>query len=168
MESLLAGENTDFLIDGLNFKVGQNQASYIETKREATFFSPIDAASPDQVRVVKWNLAAPDAFIDLSTLCMSFELQNTGSHPLTFLSSSTSSLFSRVTFRVSSALAEDLQYYNRTTEMLLRCTPYQYRLNQTVGEFDPAGGSFEGNDFTASAIPSTEKRQSSKRAKFMG
>jgi len=42
--------------------------------------------------------------------------------------------------------------------MLLRCTPYQYRLNQTVGELDPAASSFEGNDFAASAIPSQEKR----------
>ena len=56
------------------YKLGPT-ASYVESRQEATFFSSVQTASPDGVRVMTFNVNS-DAFLDVNSLFFTWTVTN--------------------------------------------------------------------------------------------
>ncbi len=68
MEHIIAS-GSDFLVGPLTYDVLQDQASYVTGRRNCQIFASVPEAGPLSVKSVKFNIADPNGFIDLSTLC---------------------------------------------------------------------------------------------------
>ena len=67
MEAALSSSNTDNLINGLDFSLNQNTASYVEDRPESTWFASSNYFSPTGVRATRANVAG-NTFEDLTTM----------------------------------------------------------------------------------------------------
>ena len=129
MESIVAS-GSDFLVGPLSYEVMQDQASYVTTRRNSQIFASVPEAGPTSVKSVKWNIADPNGFIDLSTLCFSFTVQEKGgAAALQPLTSIPHNYFSRMIVRCSSSLVEDVQLLGRTEEMFSRFLSKEKKAN---------------------------------------
>ena len=77
MESIIAS-GSDFLCGPLSYDVLNDQASYVTGRRHCQIFASVPEAGPSSVKSVKFNIADPNGFIDLSTLCFSWTVRETG------------------------------------------------------------------------------------------
>jgi len=68
MESIVAA-GQDFLVGLLSDDVLQDQAGYVTGRRFSQIFASVPEAGPNSVKSVKFNIADPNGFLDLSTLC---------------------------------------------------------------------------------------------------
>jgi hypothetical protein len=151
MESIISSGN-DFLLGPLSYDVMQDQASYVTSRRNSQIFANVSEVGPNAVKSVKFNLADPSGFLDLSTLCFSFTVVNTGPgvlHPLTAIPHN---FWSRLIVRCSSALVEDIQHMGKTEEMFSRFMSLEKRKNAAVMGLGQTGGTQAGDDHAARTI----------------
>ncbi len=161
MEHIIAS-GSDFLVGPLTYDVLQDQASYVTGRRNCQIFASVPECGPLAVKSVKFNIADPNGFIDLSTLCFSWTVQEKGGHhalqPLTAIPHC---YWGRMIIRCSSALVEDLGggHLGRTEEMFSRFMSQAKRENAAVMGHGWTGGTQAGNNHKArSLIANAEKR----------
>ena len=163
MESVLsAGE--DFLVGPLDYgSIGKDQAQYVQERRQTTIFASVDRAGPTAVRSVKFSVADPNGFLDLSTLMFSWDVINKDdAKPLQMLTAIPHCCWSRMVVRVSSALVEDLGgnggSFPRHEELLSRFMSHEKRLNMANMGFGISSGTMQGDDHVARPIPASSTR----------
>ncbi len=112
---------SDFLVGPLSYDVLNDQASYVTGRRNSQIFASVPEAGPTSVKSVKFNVADPNGFLDLSTLCFSWTVEEKGgANALQPLTAIPHNYWSRMIVRCSSALVEDIQFLGRTEEMFSR------------------------------------------------
>jgi len=154
MESIIAS-GSDFLCGPLSYDVLNDQASYVTGRRNCQIFASVPEAGPSSVKSVKFNIADPNGFIDLSTLCFSWTVrENGGLLPLQPLTAIPHNYWGRMIIRCSSALVEDLGggHLGRTEEMFSRFLSQAKRENAMVMGHGWTGGSQAGNNHKARPI----------------
>ncbi len=159
MESIVAS-GSDFLVGPLSFDVLQDQASYVTGRRNSQIFASVPECGPASVKSVKFNVADPNGFIDLSTLCFSWTVQEKGGaaalQPLTAIPHN---YWSRMIIRCSSALVEDIGNLGRTEEMFSRFMSQAKRENAAVMGHGVTGATAAGDDHKARPlIANAEKK----------
>ncbi len=154
MESIVAS-GSDFLVGPLSFDVLNDQASYVTNRRNCQIFANVSECGPLSVKSVKFNVADPNSFIDLSTVCFSWTVQEKGGtaalQPLTAIPHN---YWSRMIVRCSSALVEDLGggHLGRVEEMFSRFMSQAKRENAAVMGHGQTGATAAGNDHKARPI----------------
>ena len=117
LETHIAGAE-DKLLDSLHF-AGKTSASYV-TERRSVSFAPQAASNftPNGVRLMRFNLADQNGWLEGNTLRLVFTLHNATANPLVPICDSPASMFRRL--RVignGSAMIEDIEEYGRVHEM---------------------------------------------------
>ena len=117
LETHIAGAE-DKLLDSLHF-AGKTSASYV-TERRSVSFAPQAASNftPNGVRLMRFNLADQNGWLEGNTLRLVFTLHNATANPLVPICDSPASMFRRM--RVignGSAMIEDIEEYGRVHEM---------------------------------------------------
>ena len=157
MESILAsgGGGEEFLIGPLSYASPDTQASYIQHRFESTVFAQISEAGPNSIRTVRFNIAAPAHFIDLSSLHFAFTVVNNDTqNDLQFLSPIPSICLNRATVRISSALLEDVNHFSKVESLLERFQPLDRRRNMSVMGFGhTSDATYQGDNLIAKPIP---------------
>ena len=121
MDAAIAASSTEpHLVDGLDFRLPPT-GQYIESKRQVTW-QPASANnfSPNGARLVRFQLAGHDWLLG-ETVRVSWQVNNTdagANRNLMPLSIYGGAMISRARLIVNSQIVEDLQYYNRTNELL--------------------------------------------------
>ena len=112
LESIIA-TGSDVLAGPLDFQLGQDQASYIVSREQQTFFSSQNLVNPTSVRTLKFQIGG-NGFLDLSTLVFAFTLRETsGSHSLQPLTTEAHHLFRRMIVRISGTMVENKELFSR-------------------------------------------------------
>jgi hypothetical protein len=145
LETHIAGAE-DKLLDSLHF-AGKTSASYV-TERRNVSFAPQAASNftPQGVRLMRFNLADQNGWLDGSTLRLVFTLHNATANPLRPIVDSPASMFRRM--RVignGSAMIEDIEEYGRVFEMfsLLQSSARRYNARaETWGSTDLVSSTF--------------------------
>ena len=143
----------DHLIDSLSFKLKPG-ASYVTDRRSVTYFPQGgNQYSPTGVKVMKVLLTG-DQWLDPSTLKLQFRLRNddTGSKPLVPFTVGPHGFFRRCRIIAGGQVLEDIDQYNRTTEMFHLMQSEDKRLNDAIEGF---GGTQTG---TPASIAAGEER----------
>ena len=165
MESVIAS-GSDFLVGPLSYEVLQDQASYVTARRFTQTFANTPEVGPNSVKSLKFNIADPNGFLDLSSLCFSFKVNNNaavvdaaaGTPLLTPLTAIPHNYFSRMIVRCSSALCEDVQHLGRTEEMFSRFMSLAKRQNAAIQGHGQTGGTTAGDDLTARPIKAGDSK----------
>ena len=132
MESIVAS-GSDFLVGPLSYDVLNDQASYVTGRRNSQIFASVPEAGPNSVKSVKFNIADPNGFLDLSTLCFSWTVEEKGgANALQPLTAIPHNWWSRLIVRCSSALVEDIQFLGKTEEQFSRFMSQAKRENAAV------------------------------------
>jgi hypothetical protein len=120
LETHIAGAE-DKLLDSLHF-AGKTSASYV-TERRSVSFAPQAASNftPNGVRLLRFNLADQNGWLEGNTLRLIFTLHNSRASALVPIGDSPASLFRRVRLIGNgSAMIEDIEEYGRVHEMFTR------------------------------------------------
>ncbi len=129
LETHISGSE-DKLIDGLEFQ-GRNTASYI-TERRSCSFQPQSGGifSPNGVRLLRFNLADQDGWLQGDTVRLCLNIQNTGAQPLVPVVDSPASMIRRCPLVCNgSAIVEDIEEYSRVHQMFSLLLPSDRRYN---------------------------------------
>ena len=113
----------DHLIDSLSFKLRPG-ASYVTDRRSVTYFPQGgNTYSSTGVKVIRLMLTG-DQWLDPSTVKVFFQLNNAdGTNDLQPLVSGAHGFFRRMRVIIGGQVVEDIDQYNRTTEMLRQLLP---------------------------------------------
>ena len=139
MEYQLTGGAQDHLLDSLDFTLGKT-ANYVQSRRSTSFYpSGAGTFSSDGVRVLRINLTGlGDAWLDPTTLRLQFQVRNTNAATNRILEpvSGPHCFFERVRILAQGTVIEDVQYYNRTHQMLMdTLVPHWHRHTEDVEGF---------------------------------
>ena len=129
LETHISGSE-DKLIDGLAFQ-GRNTASYI-TERRSCSFQPQSGGifSPNGIRLLRFNLADQNGWLQGDTVRICLTIQNTGALPLIPVVDSPASMIRRVRLICNgSAIVEDIEEYSRVHQMFSLLLPSERRFN---------------------------------------
>ena len=135
MEAIIQN-NDDHLIEPLNFRLNPG-ASYITNRRFVSFFpSSASTYSPTNVRVIKLQLN-DDNWLDPTTVKLHYTLNNLdGTNPLRTVSKSPNVFFSRARVLMGGQVIQDLQDYNRNTELMRNLMDVDRAANDAIDGFD--------------------------------
>jgi hypothetical protein len=117
LESHISGSE-DKLFAGLHF-AGRETASYV-TNRDLATFAPQQASNfkPSGVRLMRFNLADQQGWLDGSTLRLMMTIVNDSASPSIPAAFSPASMFRRVRIIANgSAINEDVELYGRCHQM---------------------------------------------------
>ena len=96
LDTHIAGVD-DALISPLHFSGSASTASYVTERRNNTFAPQSGGLfSPTGIRLLRFNLADQQGFLDGQTIRLAFEIKNTGAGNLTPVVSSPACLFRRL------------------------------------------------------------------------
>ena len=144
METLLTTVE-DNILDSLTFQLGSS-ANYITERKSVSFYaSGSNIYSPGGTTLLKFHLTDDSAWLDPSTLRLQFKLNNTGGEVLKLLNTNPANFFRRIIIRCNGVLIEDLDYYNRLTNMMMHLMPYQKKFNMMAENFPLDDMSFLGD-----------------------
>ena len=125
MDQQLYPGSSQLLLHGLSY-VEAAHAEYVKDRSGVTYF-PTGGSSfgPNGVRVLRFEIVSQaDDFLDAGSLRVAFTLHNNDpAHPLTLLSMDPLTIFTRLRVLVKGQLIEDINYLNRTTEMVSLLLP---------------------------------------------
>ncbi len=145
MDSYLAGIERDGIINSLDFRLGA--INNLITERRSVSFYPSGSNIYTPVAgttLLKFNITDPSAWIDPSTLRVQFTINNRRDRPLLLLNNNAANFFTRLIIRCNGVQIEDLQYYNRLTNMLLHLMPASKKVAlQAEGLQNDEEGPFE-------------------------
>ena len=126
LESIIATGN-DVLAGPLDFQIGNDQASYIVSREQQTFFANQNIVNPQSVRTLKFQIGG-NGFLDLSTLVFAFTLRETGGQKsLQPLCCEAHCLFRRMIIRISGTMCENKELFSREEEFARRLLPAEKR-----------------------------------------
>jgi len=136
METILTTVE-DNILDALTFQLGSS-SNYITERKSVSFYATgSNIYSPGGTTLLKFNLTDDSAWLDPSTLRLQFKLNNgMPGEVLRLLNANPANFFRRVIIRCNGVLIEDLDYYNRLTNMMMHLMPYHKKLNM-AGETFP-------------------------------
>ena len=129
MESIISTASEDLLVAPIDFSIGKNTAQYVTAREQVTYFSSQNIVSPTGVRVAKFQVGNPTAFLDLSSLYFAFELTNLGSSAMKPLTAEAHCLFSRLIVKAAGQLVENIELMNVQEEYVRRILPLEKRKN---------------------------------------
>ena len=120
----------DNLLDSLSFQLGSS-SKYITERKSVSFYAAgSNIYSPKNgTTLLKFNLTDNNAWLDPSTLRVQFKLNNPLALKLKLLNSNPANFIRRVMIRCNGVLIEDLDYYNRLTNMMQHLMPYHKKFN---------------------------------------
>lgn len=127
MESIISTASEDLLVAPIDFSIGKNTAQYVTAREQVTYFSSQNIVSPTGVRVAKFQVGNPTAFLDLSSLYFAFELTNLGSSAMKPLTAEAHCLFSRLIVKAAGQLVENIELFNVQEEYVRRILPLEKR-----------------------------------------
>ena len=157
MESIIASGN-DQRIPELDIEVYNNQASYVISRTQTTNSCATPIISPGNIRTAKFNVVDGN-FLDLSTLCFSFLIHNTGNTALRTVSAIPSCFFRRLVMKVSGATVEDISNLARIEQQISMFVSTNKKRN-----WGDAGSGWETlSDTGIDALPKTIAATSSVR-----
>ena len=137
LESIIA-TGSDVLAGPLDFQIGNDQASYITSREQQTFFANQNLVNPQSVRTLKFQIGG-NGFLDLSTLVFAFTLTNKGTDTLQPLTCEAHHLFRRMICRISGTMVENKELFSREEEFARRLLPAE---KKEGSGWDVSGGSF--------------------------
>lgn len=156
MESLLASSE-DHLLPHIDYKLGET-ASYIESRQEASFFSSVNVASPNGVRVLTFNVNS-DVFLQLDSLVFSWQVNNLdAAKALLPLTQGAHGMIGRMLININGQPVEDIMYMNRLQEQFERVLPFDKRLNNADIGFGAATFPLAGDWTTTPIAPGGSRR----------
>lgn len=133
MESTIQGVE-DSLISSLIYKLGHS-SNYILNRRSVQLFpAGGNQYGPTGVRVIKFMLSGHD-WLDPGTLRVSFKLQNNTNGAMRLLNYNPATFFRRLTVRAGGQTIEDIDYYNRISNMMSKLQPTDRRYNDMNESF---------------------------------
>ena len=134
METILTTVE-DNILDALTFQLGSS-SNYITERKSVSFYaSGSNIYTPQGTTLLKFHLTDNSAWLDPSTIRLQFKLTNTGPRPLTLLNANPANFFREVTIRCNGVQIEQLQYYNRLSNMMMHLMPYHKKLNMMSESF---------------------------------
>ena len=138
MVDAIANSTEDHLIEDLSFKL-QPGASYVTDRRSVNYFATGSNiyTSDSGARLIRINVTA-DGWLDPETIRVAFTLVNTdpnGGHLLRPLTGGWG-FFRRARCMINGAIIDDIDYFNRLSEMLHILTSSANRDNDEVEGFD--------------------------------
>ncbi len=165
---LAASKST--LISALDFSQNAPVASYITDRSSIQLYpSGGNDYTPSGVRSIRFSLTTTGPFIDLSSIALMATCHNTsGTHPLRFLGPNLGVIFQEIRCYIGGTQVEHVQYANRTESMLSRFQNVQKRIQEYDEGWGWESGSFNGNDFKATAIDANGSRKVVWRPKTLG
>lgn len=142
MVEAIANSIEDYLIDGLSFKMRPG-ASYVIDRQSVTYhpagsniYRPAGGT-----KLVKINLTG-DNWLDPSTVRVMFDLRNMASivldpvaTPILRPLGNPYSFFRRMRILVNGAIVEDIDNFNRVSELFSILSPKDYRINEDMEGF---------------------------------
>lgn len=148
MEPLLASSDYH-LLPMADYKLG-NTASYVGSRKEAAFFSSVQSASTDGLRVMTCNVHSV-AFIDANNIHFTWAVTNTNTtQSMQPLTCGAHCLIQRMMVNIGRNTVEDLYYYGWPAEMMELVLPYEKRLSKADLGFGahsaPANGDWVANE----------------------
>ena len=158
MESILTGNGTDQRHPELDVSVYQDQASYILRRDQTTTTCATPVISPNGVRTAKLNIVDGN-FLDLSTLCFSFVIHNTGAQPLQPLSAIPHCWWRRALVKFSGSAVEDVQNLSRLEEQISRFVSTNKRRNWGDAGTGWSALTDDGRDAISETIPAGGSRR---------
>ena len=139
MVEAIANSIEDYLIDGLSFKLRPG-ASYVIDRQSVTFHPQgSNIYRPNGgTKLIKINLTG-DNWLDPSTVKVMFDLRNMaipiGAGPLLRPLGAPYSFFRRMRVLVNGAIVEDIDNFNRVSELFSILSPKDYRINEDMEGF---------------------------------
>jgi len=123
MEAHIAAADEQ-LLPGISYKL-PSAASFITERRSSTFFNEGgNSYSPAGVKVLRFSLSDPTAYLDPHTACLALTITNNSSTtPLEFRSHNPMTMFSRCRVLMGGTLVEDINYFGRVQAQLDLWTP---------------------------------------------
>ena len=116
MEAVLQSGDIHPLIGELSLQ--QNPSlSWVQRRNWASVHCATPTANPGGVNVVVLNLSSATQWADPLSHTITFKVQNTGSTDLEFISSNPTMLFERLEVRLGNTIVEDIQGFNRLSEI---------------------------------------------------
>ena len=157
MVDAIANSTEDYLIDGLSFKL-QPGASYITDRRSVNYYASGSNiyTSDSGARTIRINLTA-DGWLDPETVRVAFTLVNTDGNAAHLLRPLTGGwgFFRRGRCMVNGAIIDDIDYFNRVSEMLHILTSKSNRDNDEVEGFNTRWDNDDNyGHWTAASYPS--------------
>ena len=154
MVEAAANSQEDYLIDGLSFKLKPG-ASYINERKSVTFHPQgSNVYSPNGTKLIKLLLTG-DNWLDPSTFRVMFDLVNTetpGNNKELRTISGPWSFFKRMRILCNGQICEDIDDFNRVSEMFSMLTSRHARDNVAAESF---GKNFSLKDWTNDEINSS-------------
>ena len=157
MESIISTASEDLLVAPIDFSIGKNTAQYVTAREQVTYFSSQNIVSPTGVRVAKFQVGNPTAFLDLSSLYFAFELTNLGSSAMKPLTAEAHCLFSRLIVKAAGQLVENIELMNVQEEYVRRILPLEKRKNLSNMFLGSTGGD-DGHDLEANTLAGGHSR----------
>ena len=149
------------LVPQLSYRMPQDAARYMISRREISSFPSGNSFGPAGVRTMRIDLGGGGAgFADLSSLAIQMTFHNDdAAKSLTPLTCGAHCLVNRIRLYCSGTLVEEVQYAGRITEGLERFLPEDKRENLAAMGFGKASGSFTaGNPVATSIVASGSKK----------
>ena len=152
LESIIAtGE--DVLAGPLDFDIGSDQASYIVSREQQTFYSSQNILNPTSVKTLKYSLGG-NGFLDLSTLHFTFLLKNLSpTLELQPLTCEAHCCFRRFIVRISGTLCENQEFFSKNEEFVRRILPAEKRKDLASMFLGVASYGGHGHDMIPNSIP---------------
>ena len=123
MEALLSSpgpEQSETLINSLKYGLDP-QGNYIQVRRASTTFSNVNSASPQSVKQITINCGSSSEWLDPQSVLLSFLITNgDNANELWPATTGCHCLFDRLTLKMGSTVVEDIQDFNKITQMLTR------------------------------------------------
>ena len=151
LESVAAAQD-DTLIPGLTFKLPQG-AAYISGRKFGTFFPQgSNTYSPTGTRLLRFVISDPNAFLNLSTFRLAYQLKNEdGTDGLYVTGHPGMALFQRIRVYLSGSLVEDIMYSNRIATMMDVLKPADRRWAEMI-ELNPAASDLPAGSYQSSFL----------------
>ena len=152
LESIIA-TGSDILATPLDFQLGNDQASYIVSREQQTFFSSQNLVNPTSVKTLKYQIGG-NGFLDLSSLVLAFTLhEKSGTHSLQPLCCEAHHLFRRMIVRIAGTLVENKELFSREEEFARRLLPAEKRKDLAGMYLGVNRDGGNGNDLVANRLP---------------
>ena len=152
LESIIA-TGSDILAGPVDFAIGQDQASYIVSRENQTFFSSQNLVNPTSVKTLKFQLGS-NGFLDLSTCVFAASLKNLSArHALLPLTTEGHGLFRRLIIRIGGTIVENQELFSRNEEFARRVLPAEKRKDLSMMFLGVASDGGNGHDLVSNSIP---------------
>lgn len=125
----------DSLIEGLSFKLG-NSSNYILDRKSSTWYpTGSNVYTPLGTRMLKFVLSGTD-WLDPGTVRLQFKLSNkTTGQALKLLNGNPANFFRRMRIVAGGQVIEDIDYYNRVSNMIQHLMPNHKKMNDASEAF---------------------------------